>query len=393
MILPLWLSGYRRVTGAASSVPVLLNLLRENHLPFRAFAPTPEGGVTFLCSRRSAEYLRARCAGGEEVAFSELLGLPAVALRFLPRLGLILGGICGAVLIFLSSTLIWRVECVGNERVSYAEIVDLLAQNGVFVGARIDRLEPSVVETSVLLSSDRLSWISLTFDGTVARVQVIEAVIPPGKEVLRPANLVAECDGQIEYLELYRGESVVRSGQAVRRGELLVSGISDSPTLGYRFTRAAGRVMARVEEEITVEVPFRSEEKVKTREQVSEITLHFFHFSIKLFKNSGNEEGVCDIINRERVISLPGGKILPVSVTQSVRVGYETVSRTLDEESAVREAFAGLEEKMKEISRDRQLLSKESEIVITPTSVILHCRVRVLRDIAQTLEFEIDETI
>jgi similar to stage IV sporulation protein len=136
-----------------------------------------------------------------------------------------------------------------------SEIRKELKAGGLFVGSYIPALHIGELENRVLLSSDTLSWITVNLDGTVARVQVIERTEPQAGETGRlPANLVAGADGQIELIQLYRGNCLVKMGQAVKKGELLVSGIYESASVGLRYTRAAGQVLARTERVIRLEV-------------------------------------------------------------------------------------------------------------------------------------------
>ena len=95
---------------------------------------------------------------------------------------------------------------------------------------------------------------------------------------------------------------MVGIGQAVKKGELLVSGIYDSQTEGYRFTRAAGEVLARTERSFVAEIPFTQSVKQPKETKITEIRLNFFNFSLKIFKSTGNITDSCDIIENTYIL-------------------------------------------------------------------------------------------
>ena len=204
-----------------------------------------------------------------------------------------------------------------------------------------------------------------------------------------PANLVAACDGQIEYVELYRGNVVVTVGQSVKKGELLVSGLYESQTGGLRYTRASGRVMARTERTFEIEIPLLFEEKVYDEPYLQEIELSFFNFSHKIFKNSGNSDILCDIIKYNANLGQLGNNRLPVSVSRIEVHPYHLEQRERSAEQALELCYAELSERLASLSGEVQLLQKEIVTEVGETSVTLVCTLTCIENIALVQEFEI----
>ena len=246
------------------------------------------------------------------------------------------------------------------------------------------------------MASDRIGWLSINMDGTVARVQVIEHIegesegdgISEGK---LPANLVAVRDGQIEYLELYHGNAVVKVGQAVKAGELLVSGLYDSQSGGIRITRAAGRVLARTERTVQIEIPFAYTEKVYEDAVLQEFEIHFFDFSKKIFKNSRNSDTLCDIIKYNSTLGRLGNNRLPVSLSRTEMHPYVLEARERTAEEALALAYMEIEGELSRLSNEVLLLQKTITTEIGETSVTLICTVTCLENIAVVQEFEITQ--
>ena len=123
------------------------------------------------------------------------------------RWGIAIGMALGIALFCLSQGVIWRVDIVGNSRLSDEHILSALAENGLEVGSRISKINKDSVEQRIMINDDGISWISIDISGTVAYVEVREVL---DTEVLDkntdPANLISKFNAQIigRYHAAYR---------------------------------------------------------------------------------------------------------------------------------------------------------------------------------------------
>ena len=387
----LFFFGYSRIKADALSATRLLNLCLEHSFSFSGFEGQEDGGISFFCPKLTAKKLL-RLAEQDEITVTveRIGGLPEILFRRCRRYGLILGAVCGMILVFMSGRVVWDVRVSGNQRLTAAEVTEELSNCGFGVGSSLKNFQAGELENRVLMQSEELSWISIYMDGTVAMVQVLEQTDRPNATSKNPANLVASCDGQIEAIELLRGDCVVKVGQAVRQGDLLVSGIYDGQAAGLRFTRAAGQIFARTERTYRIEIPLETTEKHYLHEKKGEIWINFFQKAIKIFKSTGNEIGKYDIIIMERHLSAMGLENLPVWITQESRRYYEEISAYRSPEEALDLASQALESELSAHASDVQLLKKEIVTTITDQSVVLDCTVLGIENIAVQSEFEVD---
>lgn len=395
MRLSLFLLGYRRVHADSENASALLNVCLEEGVSYVGFSTEPNGEISFFVSASAAKRLL-RCARLRGISIrvsTRGRGFPFLLRRYRWRLGLIIGALFAIALLFLSERFVWDVRVKGNVNMTEEEVIAELRACGFGVGSYIPDLSTPELENRVLILSDRISWISVYMDGTVAVVQVIEHTEPPLSDSSHgnPANLIAACDGQIEYLQLYRGQPVVVVGQAVKKGELLVSGIFDSEHDGYRYTRAAGMVMARTEHRFTVEIPLAYEEKVYTDAYLRDISFSFFDFSLKIYKSTGNEGGAYDIIKEEKEFDFLGLHDLPISFQIERARPYVYQSKTRSPQEALELAYAELDTRLSDFSEPSQLLKKEIQTTLTEDTLILDCTVYCIENIAVQSEFEIVE--
>ena len=382
------LSGYAVLEADAAHAAQLLNAFLRLDLPFSEPATDADGSIRLLCAAKSAK----RIAGMAEFRVLRSGGFPLLLHRLLHRPGLVLGGLCMLTLLLVSRLFVWDVRVAGNESMSASEVIAELRESGFGIGTYLPGVSAGDVENRVLLASDRLAWISVYLDGTVAKVQVLERTpLPAAEERKRPADLVARMDGQIEFVELYRGNPVVHAGQAVRRGELLVSGIFEHENIGCRFTRAAGHVLARTEHSLTVEIPLRDTEKVCFATEKGDVWLNFFAFTGKISENTGNEAVSCDIIETVTQPTAWFLRNLPLSLRRETRRLWreETVERTQAE--ALSLAYDRLDRELRDLTERVQMLSRTTETTLTDDAVILVCTVTCIEDIAEQVEFDVTD--
>ena len=57
------------------------------------------------------------------------------------------------------------------------------------------------------------------------------------------ANIVADCDGVVEEVNVVEGQAAVFPGQLVRKGQVLISGVVDGKDGEFRYEYAEGEVM------------------------------------------------------------------------------------------------------------------------------------------------------
>ena len=383
--------GGRRIQAPADSATAFLDLCLRYGVSYSDFSYDDTGAILVSCSLFTARRLQRLCLErGIAISLQGSVGLPSLCYRYRKRAGLFLGILLAVGMTVLSQKFVWDVRVTGNVTLTETEVLEELERCGFGVGSYIPTFRAGELENRVLIRSDRIAWISVYLDGTVARVQVVERdAAPPAEDPSRPANLVAAFDGQIESLELYRGNCLVSVGQAVKKGDLLVSGVYDSQTVGVRYTRASGRVMARAWQKIKVEIPLVYEEKVYGEGKKGDVFLNFFGFSTKILKSTGNLMGSCDIIEVEKAFDWLGGVSLPMGYTVTTYLPYELRTRERSYEEALTLAYEALEDRLGELSKDVLLLKKSVFTTLTETSVVLECDLLCLMNIAEQVEFEI----
>ena len=395
--IPYMIYGHIRVSVSAEHAASLLELCRRYSWTYEDFTNTEEG-ISLRFTLPTARRVVAACQKlGLPLTTGNAGGLPFLLKRLLSRPGLVVGGILSILLILLSQSVLWDIRITGNTTVSDRAIRESLASCGLSVGVPLKSIHADVIENNVLLSDDRLAWLSVNRKGTVAYVEVREAIPKPDTESSVPQNMVAGMGGVIEYVELESGNVRVTAGQLVGEGDVLVSGIYDSTQQGIRLETARARVFARTTRAFSVSIPLTVEQKyylapadesnLKIHQEKSVI---FFGNHIKFSKKSGNIEGFYDIIDTEESWALVDGVGFPIS-TRTVRyLPYETVSVTRSYAEAEELAYFELAKYIAALPGGATLLSKTVTVSRGLDALTLQCTLTVIEDIAVPREIQVE---
>lgn len=158
--------------------------------------------------------------------------LPLALLLFIPLLA------------FLSS-LVAEVTVTSPDPLDPREealIYQLAREAGVEEGRSRWGMDLEAAEKAILRGFPRLFFAEILRHGNRLEIAVVRRIdVPEGEEIRPPGDLVASAPGVIIDALVQRGTAAVSSGDAVRQGQVLISGAYAGDYLG-----AAGIVTARV---------------------------------------------------------------------------------------------------------------------------------------------------
>ena len=267
------------------------------------------------------------------------------------------------VWILLLPNFIWIMDVTGNQTVPAERILQELSEMDIRVGTWVTDLpHPRLLKYEMQQRIPELQWIAVNCYGGRAVVEVAERQ-PAQASVSKktPVNLVAARDGVILELDILNGFPVCTAGQAVREGDLLVSGVMDHVRT-TQVTRAYGEVYALTKHEFTAVTPTRIAEKRFTGEEACCVYINIGRKRIKIFGNSGISVSGCDKIVNEKIWTLPGGYPLPFRVTKEVYQCYEAVPAEQTENTAVRILSDGTHRALNAAMIAGQIQSQEQQL-------------------------------
>lgn len=321
----------------------ILNLCSARGLAFWDLAWESETAFTCRLSRRDCGRLR-RALKNLDCSMTVVRGegVPFFLGRFRRRQVLLVGLTVCALWVTVGSFFIWDFTVEGNETVTEEEILRALERNGVGLGTLGLGLDTEDLRNHVLLEIPELCWLTVNVSGCRATVQVRERTpVPELVSKRQPTNVVARRAGLVLKVQALDGAACVLPGTSVTQGQILISGVEDTETLGARVLTGMGTVEARTWYTLTADLPLTAPVKRYTGEEKTFYALVIGTHRIKFFSNSGMETGSYDkITTRDRwsFFGLP----LPVTLERETCRYYETEYTAVDiaaAEAAAEEAL------------------------------------------------------
>ena len=315
------LRGQVRIRAECAFPERVLNLCGAQDLAF--WDLQWESPTAFTCRLSRRDWKALQEAGKHLECRFELVGLegaPYFLLRLRHRQALAAGLVGCALALFLGSFFIWDFQVEGNETVPTERILRALEKNGVGLGTFGMSLNGEDIRNHVLLDVPELSWIAVNVSGCRASVQVRERTPPPEMiDRRQPANLVARRAGLVLKVQTIGGVACVVPGSAVTEGQILISGVEDTDTVGARVLAGMGKVTARTWYHLTASMPLTAAEKRYTGREKTGISLVFGTRRIKFFSNSSIEGAEYDKITNRYPWSLLGVPLPVTLVTETWR--------------------------------------------------------------------------
>ena len=366
---------YRRIINfLRGSVPVyvespcperVVNLCAVHEIPFWDVKWQNDRSFIMRTTRRGLDTLRQVTEETDcTITAARERGAPAIARHFRTRY-VLLAALGFFLLAFLCSNLfIWEFRVSGNETVPSETVLRALEEYGLTVGSRSADIDQEDMRNHVLLELPDISWLAVNVKGCVAHVQVVERHRPP--QAVREdeiTNVIARRSGIVTKVEALNGAAQTAKGCTVTKGQLLISGVSDSG--GVRLLHGMGRVWARTWHEVPVLVPLTVPARQETG-QFHRLAVDFGKHRIKLYGKGRMTGADCDKIVQTKAWTLPGGFRLPVTWMWERTTCYDAAPCARDRTAAQREGEAAARHLL------AQELPEESSIVSIRFSTAQH---------------------
>jgi similar to stage IV sporulation protein len=153
-------------------------------------------------------------------------GLPFFINRYKKRKGFFLGLIICIILVYIMSLYIWDIEVLGGSKYTPEAILKFLSENNIKAGIKKKNIDGSKIEEEIRLAYEDIGWVSAEVKGTRLIIRIRETNMPtPVIRTTAPSHIVATKDAVIKEIITRSGTPMVKPGDVVRKGDILVSGI------------------------------------------------------------------------------------------------------------------------------------------------------------------------
>lgn len=385
-----WLRGYVTFSVLSGPGQRLLGLCAANQI--RLWNSSGKAGVIRACACVSDyRYMHGLAREiGVITRVEERHGFRFLLRRYRKRIGILAGVILFVLFFAVSQQFIWVIHVNGCENLSAGEMISVLQEIGVGPGTFKGGVDPKSVQRQMMLRVNDLSWCALNIRGTTATLEVRERKKPPEKiDTNIPANVVAAEDGQITLIQVWDGKQMLKKGDTVRAGDMIVSGVRVDMWGLTHLIRANAVVMANVPKQLTVTVPLNQTEYRMVGKVVKRKYLDVFGAHVPLFLYS-KLEGNYRMESRREEISI-FGMSCDIGLICETYIFYEELNEKISPEQALAYGQNELSRMERRCWDEKTIKSKQVYATCERNRMVLNGEYVVEMDIARQVDIPVLE--
>jgi similar to stage IV sporulation protein len=219
-----YLMGHVRIRVTGGQIARFLNLALEQGLHLWHIQRDDQEMRASL-TIRDFRALRSVARGSRcRVRILRRTGFPFVLVRLRRRPALIAGAVACLAGLWWATSHIWivRVTIVGPQNLDARAVAAVAGEAGLRPGVWKSRINLQAVQQHVQQRMGEVSWVVIRVQGTRAVLEVVEKAVQTVPDQAACVNLVARKAGVVEEIVPFQGEPVVKQGDIVKAGDLLV---------------------------------------------------------------------------------------------------------------------------------------------------------------------------
>lgn len=286
-------------------------------------------------------------------------GIPFILHKYKKRKIFAIFFILLIIAVIALSNFIWNIEVKGNNKISAEEIIKDLADDNFKVGTSKTNLNTKNIIDKIRLKRSDLAWMGIEIKGTNAIVKIVEADLKP--DIIKEeeyCNIVATKDAMIVKINAQNGTAVIKEGDIVTKGTVLIQGWLEGQFTGIRYVHANGEVQAKVWYSQKVSVPLKQTKKIKTGKEENKYSVKINNFEINLPKGVPKFQNY-DTIETSKKLKLFSDFYLPIEINQKTYQEYEEQEITYSIEEAKELGITQADESLKEQIEEKQVTNKK----------------------------------
>ena len=303
-----FLRGYLRVVFKGDSPQRILSLSAKNQITLWDTGLARNGLETYIYIKDFYKLPQIIRKSGLRAHILAKKGLPIILGKNRFRLGFFGGIIMFFAFLQIMSGYIWVIDVTGNKSVPTEDIINACETIGIRQGVKANKIDSKVQRERLLLKVNGLAWASLNVEGSRLTVNVSEIKNMQNEKM--PSNLKAALDGIVKHIDVTSGDCVVKVGDTVKRGDVLVSGVKETSD-GTVFIHSSGSIIAETLRYYKAEESFEQSLKIPDGRVKTKYVLELFNIKIPLYLGCETDEYTS---SRSSVTARLFGKSLPIKI-------------------------------------------------------------------------------
>lgn len=230
---------------------------------------------------------------GTQLHIIEKMGFPFLLRSLYRRKGLIIGVCLFFFLLYMLSSIIWKIEVTGTENISEEFVLKVAQEIGLKSGAfKRNFKDLQLVQKQLQDRIEDASWVGIRIDGVVVNIMIVEKVKPNHVQDDRPRHLIAKKKAIVQKYTAEAGKPKITRYQLVNPGDILISGIIGDETNPTKQQQVAakGEVWGETWYDSTISIPLKQEYNRITGDFLTNYYLILGKWKIKVWGFDQTEE-------------------------------------------------------------------------------------------------------
>ena len=232
------------------------------------------------------------------------------------------------------------------------------------------------------LERDDIAWIGIEIKGTNAIIKIVESIPKPNIiDDEEFCNIVATKDAIIKKISAQNGTPVVKEGEIVKKGTVLIAGWLEGKYTGTRYVHATGSVQGKVWYTQKERIYFKQQKKEQTGNVENKYSLNINNFKINFNKGVSKFKNY-DTIETNKKVKLFSNFYLPIELIKitNTEVNITDITYTLEEAKNI-----GIEKAKQELNNKIENLDNILSIQINDSQTSEYIEVEVTYEMLENI--------
>ncbi len=211
--------------------------------------------------------ISAASEAGCDINIVYVKGAPKFIEKNKKRMGLAIGLALFLMIINVLSMFIWNIDINCSDDICISDTMQKIESLGIHKGLLKFGIDQNEKNREIMRNLNDTAWVSVNVDGVNLEIEISKQEKKPQiLETETKSNIKAARSGQITEINTKSGTKECKIGDAVIKGQVLISGICEDILGGLRICHAEGEVIADTQYTVDISVPYNIKRTVLSKE-------------------------------------------------------------------------------------------------------------------------------